>query len=327
MLVVLGWLATAWAAWAAALCFGAVVLLINSPWWSVPRGPVRASPWQTWAQNLVARPAADPPPCHARVIFMAHYDTKSQLVSTGVRVLFVMGTATLCGLLALAAVAASAGWDRAWLFSRPDEVSLLVLCFLTGLVVNGDGNRSPGALDNGSGVGVLLELARTWKSRPGRPLDVWFVATSAEETDLEGARDFLYRHDALWAEMPTLLINLESVGTGRRVYLAGQETAVGLAEAAADRLRILHARLYVLGAGMDHQPFAAAGLPSLSIMGDVVRASFFMHTPRDTMRLIQEEALARAGLLAAELAWAWGELHAAADTMMPSAASPQQPAT
>ena len=108
---------------------------------------------------------------------------------------------------------------------------------------------------------------------------------------------------------PTLLINLESVGVGTQVYLAGEANALRLAEATADDLGLRHARLRVLGAGMDHEPFAACKLPAVSILGDVVSASLAMHSPRDDMSIIQEAALERAGRLAAHLAWRWAQFH------------------
>ena len=60
---------------------------------------------------------------------------------------------------------------------------------------------------------------------------------------------------------------------------------------------------------MDHQPFAERGLPALSILGDVVQSSYALHTAKDAMNLIEHSALARAGQLAAEVAWAWAACH------------------
>jgi hypothetical protein len=77
----------------------------------------------------------------------------------------------------------------------------------------------------------------------------------------------------------------------------------------AGELDLPHAPLRVLGAGMDHEPFAARGLPAVSILGDVVRTSFSLHSTRDDMRLIDLAALDRAGRLAEHLAWHWARLH------------------
>jgi hypothetical protein len=83
-----------------------------------------------------------------------------------------------------------------------------------------------------------------------------------------------------------------------------------LARATAEALDLPHARLRVVAAGMDHEPFAVSGLAAVSILGDVLRTSLALHSSRDDMRLIDPLALERAGQLAAHLAWRWAELHA-----------------
>lgn len=292
----------------AAACWSAAGLLVNAPWrlhhYFGDRWPPR-----TWSQNIFGGlpPAADVTP--ARVVFTAHYDTKSQVLPTGVRVALVTAATLLAGLLTAFGVAGACGMDR---FVTPEVMGppvVIALVALTGLVVNFSGNRSPGALDNGSAVGVLLELARTWRPRENAPVDVVWVATGSEEVQLDGARHLLAAHGSWWAEKPTLLINLESVGSGPRLYLSGEPLAVGLARTAARELGVEPHSLHVLGAGMDHEPFSASGLPAVSILGDVVRRSFALHSRHDNLGIIDVEALDRAGRLAADVAWRWAALH------------------
>jgi Zn-dependent M28 family amino/carboxypeptidase len=239
---------------------------------------------------------------------MAHYDTKSQLVPTGIRVLLVSSVALLCAALCIIAVLVGLG-AIALPATALRWIAAIVLAEVCLLIGNVTGNRSPGAIDNGSAVGTLLELAQSWRPRVGDPLEVFWVASGSEEVELDGARHFLAQRESWWHEKPTLLINLESVGAGTRTLLAGESRAVDLARGAADALGITHGGLNVLGAGMDHEPFAARGLCAVSILGDVVRASLALHSPRDNMRLIDRNALDRAGRLAARLAWKWAEIH------------------
>lgn len=293
----------------AAGCWGMAALLVNAPWrlglaW-LPRWPLCTS-----SANLLAALPAPPADAPARVVFMAHYDTKSQFLPTGIRVALVTGATLLCAALAVLGLVAALGLGEPLDAAGPWRLSLAAVGMLVGLILNVTGNRSPGALDNGSAVGTLLELARTWRPRPEAPADVLWVASGAEETGLDGARHFLASRDAdWWREKPTLLINLESVGAGAHVYLAGEPAALRLARDLAGELGVPHRRLRVLGAGMDHEPFAARGLPALSILGDVVSTSFALHSTRDNMRLIDPAALERAGRLAAHLAWTWAALH------------------
>jgi len=294
----------------AAACWVAAGILVNAPW---RLAHALGSGWPTRAtsQNLVAtlpNPDAAEDVVPARVVFMAHYDTKSQALPTGIRVGLVIVATAACGLLAAGGLGASVGISSPWEGIVP-ALPAAVVAILAALSANVTGNLSPGALDNATGLGTLLELARTWRPRPGEPVEALWVATGAEEVGLDGARDFLRRHEGWWREKPTLLINLDSVGAGDRLYLAGEPRARQLAQETADGLGLPRARLCILGAGMDHEPFAARGLAAVSLLGDVVSRSLDLHTRRDTPELVDPSALDRAGRLAAHLAWSWAERH------------------
>lgn len=286
---------------AAALWLGAAAL-VNAPWaiaGRVGRGWARP----LTSENLIAtEPDRGQSEAPARVVFMAHYDTKSQLLPTGLRVGLVAAATGLCLVLAAAAAAGGRNWLSDAVVTRAPG---LVLVILAVLAANRTGNRSPGALDNGSGLGVLLELARSWRPTPGEPIEALWIASGSEETGLDGARDFLRRHEAWWRAKPTLLVNLDSVGAGDRVYLAGEPGTLALAESVAGALGIRCARLRVLGAGMDHQPFAARGLCAVSVLGDVVGRSMAMHSRRDTPDRVEADAMERAAALADRLARVW----------------------
>ena len=295
----------------AAACWVAAAAAINTPW-RIARGFGTRWPTRMTSQNLVAT-LPDPDSeeeseeAPARVVFMAHYDTKSQVLPTGLRVGLVIASTSLCGLLAALGLVAAAGTPWVVRGPWPIVVSAALVMILSVLAANLSGDRSPGALDNATGVGTLLELARNWRPRPEAPVEVFWVATGAEEVGLDGARHFLRQHEEWWRRKPTLLINLDTVGVGDRVYLSGEPRALRLAGAAADALRLSWAKLRVLGAGMDHQPFAARGLTAVSLLGDVVGWSLKLHSPRDVPDLVDRQALGRAGRLAAHLAWTWAE--------------------
>jgi hypothetical protein len=289
------------------LCWGLAAFLVNAPW-RVQRLLPGTWPPRSMSRNVLATlPHGSSAP--SRIVFMAHYDTKSQWLPTGMRVVFVTLATGLCITLCLVGLIGAAGlpvWMSATMVWR--LAALIGLCLLA-LIANVTGNRSPGAIDNGSAVGTLLELARSWRPRQQAPVEVVWVATGSEEVDLDGARHLLRAHACWWQEKPTLVINLESVGAGQIIYLAGDVQAMKLARQAAGALGLTCAPLRVLGAGMDHEPFAARGLPAVSILGDVVRKSFSLHSRRDDMGLVEKPALERAGTLAAEIAWRWADGH------------------
>jgi hypothetical protein len=81
------------------------------------------------------------------------------------------------------------------------------------------GSDNPGASDNASGVGVMLELARFFKQREG-DLDgcLRFVAFGAEEIGLVGSRAYVDAH-ARELERCELMFNIDNVGGEGPPYL------------------------------------------------------------------------------------------------------------
>jgi hypothetical protein len=60
------------------------------------------------------------------------------------------------------------------------------------IIINTTDNRSPGAIDNGSGVAIILELLHYFSKREHKlhNLELWFVFTGAEENGTMGIRNF-----------------------------------------------------------------------------------------------------------------------------------------
>ena len=73
-------------------------------------------------------------------------------------------------------------------------------------------NESPGALDNASGVAVLTELARHFSQEPPDSVNLWFVATGAEEDGMIGMVNFLDRYQKKLSKKKTYFVNLDGVG-------------------------------------------------------------------------------------------------------------------
>jgi hypothetical protein len=288
----------------ALLCWATAAYLVNAPW--------RVNYWLggDWppygkSANVIARLPGVSAVAPARIIFMAHYDTKSQVMPTAIRVVLVTLVTCTCVFLSGVALLAAAGQIDARGFVLPWAPTIAVVVALACLVANMTGNRCPGALDNGSALGTLLELARSWRPKVEAPADVVWVATGAEEVNLNGAWHYLHQYGHQWNDKPTLLINLECVGAGPKLYFAGHPLAMELAARLAAEMGFAYAPLRVLGAGLDHQPFASRNLPSISVMGDVVRHSFRLHSPRDMDCYVEPAALARAGTFSSQLAWNW----------------------
>jgi len=294
----------------AALVLLAAALLIQSPWWVIRMVGER---WRSslWSRNVVAEApeavaGSNSPSPPSRLVILAHHDSKSQRLPTGLRVGFALASTLGCGLAA-AAVWTGAS-DAARLLDAIVVGALgLALVGLCGLLGNRSGNASPGALDNASGLAVMLELAERWGMGTAPASEIVFVATGAEEVGLDGARAFLRTHEWWLIDRPTLVINLDSVGAGDHLKLCGTRRALELAEAAARAESVPTRRFRILGAGMDHQPFADRGFEALSVLGDVVRYSSYTHTKHDTISLIDPETLEWAVRLAERTARVWAE--------------------
>jgi hypothetical protein len=290
------WLACAGMAWLAVLAaFGPATV------GAVIRRFARdgASPLPGWipTANVVGRAAG--PPGAPLLVFVAHYDSKSQNMPITVRVgLFALLGAAGLPLAELCLSRAALGWPSpAVLHALAVPAAAAALALLTLRT----GNASPGALDNASGVGALVELARAWE---GHPLSwkarAWFVATSAEEHGLVGAQVFVGRHGAkLRAEGRCWIVNMDGVGAkGRMLILPGRSPESGgrsvsraLLDAAGGRARGIPTGVGLL---TDHVPFVEAGLSCATVLMHAPSARR-IHTARDGAEGLEDEAFREAG--------------------------------
>lgn len=280
-------------AWGAlAFCASLAVLL---PWLirRVFHGSIRDCaetdpPRRGWirSSNIAAR--ADGPADGPLFIFMAHYDSKSQSLSLGGRIaLFRWARTAAFGYL---------GVSLARLFDT--AVPLEFIAFAGGVVfvlslplyLLRTHNQSPGAMDNASGVGALVEMARIWKGLPGaKQARAVFLAVSGEEFGMTGSQAWVRRHiDALRQEKKLRVLNLDGVGYAGAVWVVparGPESGgVSMSDALVGAGKAV---------GVDVRPFP----PSVGLMTD--HSSF------------TRERLACATLLTHS--WLAKRLHTAAD--------------
>lgn len=275
-LLVVG-LAFAWAALAAsnavlALLALAVVGALAAMALSFAGAAIRRLPIRRMsAENLLAVPSAPP-----TVLIVAHMDSKSQGVPTLVR-----AAAAGCVLLGWAVLVVTA------LVRGPQAAGWLALGTAIGaagglgLALGWTGNRSPGALDNATGLAALLELAARMREEP-----VAFLVTEAEELGLAGARAAADELDAFLAVVnldglddhgPFLV--LDGPGPFRRSLTPALRGA--FREAAAVQELPLRHRSVPPGLMVDHMPFAAAGMPAVTVMRGTLRSLLRVHRPAD----------------------------------------------
>jgi aminopeptidase YwaD len=156
--------------------------------------------------------------------------------------------------------------------------------------------QTPGAIDNASGVGVLVALAPRLKAIKPR-CDVWLVATGAEERNYTGRPNHLGASALVRRVRRTgrardlrIALSLDEVGRGRSFHLRSNASHVRRrvegAVLRAVRRAGGHAR-WVRDSGTgnsDHREFQLAGLPAAKLgqPGNACR-----HHPCDRARLLR----------------------------------------
>jgi Zn-dependent M28 family amino/carboxypeptidase len=131
-----------------------------------------------------------------------------------------------------------------------------------------------GAVDNATGCGILLEMARAWASLPEKPRrSALFISVSAEEAGLLGS-EYYAQHPAVPPGKTAVAINYDAfLPLGRYndfgAYGAERTTVYPLVQEAAKRLGLAIspdprplAGLYYRS---DHFMFARVGIPAFSI--------------------------------------------------------------
>jgi Zn-dependent M28 family amino/carboxypeptidase len=142
-----------------------------------------------------------------------------------------------------------------------------------GTPVNGDPIYH-GAVDNATGCGMLLEMARAWAALPEKPRrSAIFVSVAAEEAGLLGSRYF-GEHPVVPAGKIAAALNFDGFqpwGRSRDVVVNGADrtTLFPIVEEAAQRFGFTIAPDPLPEAGLyyrsDHFSFARVGIPSFSV--------------------------------------------------------------
>lgn len=257
--------------------------------------------------NYVARISDSPAEASIpHLILVAHYDSKSQRMPLAARMaLFFVGIGgalLFAGLILISPL-------RPELATPALVMGGLVLIAGVPLWFLDLGDDSPGAIDNASSVGVVMELAQSLAKNPEvcRKIDLTILLTSAEEISTMGAVAYAQRHEKelrRWASSGWLyVLNLEGVGVdgSLRWVGKGEQTAsnsepclLTLVRQACIDLGFEIRRFHLPGALTDHLPFAAAGLDAGTLMA-VSRASLKVHTRRDSADQLDLRGFERTG--------------------------------
>jgi len=130
-----------------------------------------------------------------------------------------------------------------------------------------------GAVDNATGSGILLELARVWAKSPAPNRSILFAAVTAEEQGLLGS-EYFGKHPSVPASKISLDLNYDALaplGEPEEVEVSGAErtTFYPAVEAAAKEYKLTIMPDAKPGAGhyyrSDHFSLSRVGIPAFSI--------------------------------------------------------------
>lgn len=157
---------------------------------------------------------------------------------------------------------------------------------------------SIGASDNASGIGVLLTVAERMADR-SLPFTLRFIAFGAEETGLHGSDYYVESLSQAKLEDIHLMINLDSVGSGTGLRIAGDRWAVNHMRDTAQREDVILAPTGRRGSGgSDHVNFRNAWVPVIFLLADDLSR---INSPADTMEHINPQLLGHASALVLDL--------------------------
>jgi len=244
------------------------------------------------------------------VIFCAHIDSAPamavdgpflvRLFSNGMRIMqriaILIAYLSLAGILGFAIpgsiywpVAGAAGLVGGW----------FMLIDLINQLDRRKGN-SPGAVDNASGVGMVLALAEAFAENPPKRLRTGFLITGAEEPGLYGAEVFSGKLREYKGKV--FVFNIDMVGAGDEIQvvtrvgsLLPQDTSKKINELLFEINPDARAVWYSLKSS-DFAPFLRSGIEAVSIQtGGSGIAETAYHTRKDTFDLIDISTLTKTG--------------------------------
>lgn len=280
----------------AILVAGAIAVYLASAWLA-KRGVLEVPVLRARGVNLEAtRPGVTP-----SLWLCAHLDSKSQPVPTLLRSTGIVLEGSGFLLMLALSIGAAAGANVNEFFWA--SAGLVTLVGAIPVVLSMVGKQSPGALDNASGVAMMIAAARQLQDRP----EVGVLITDAEEMGLAGARAWVR------AASKATVLNSDGVDDDGDVQVMfTRPRPQGLLDAVeraskASRVRY-HARRLIPGVLTDSVAFADAGMATVTFSRGTWASLARVHGRSDDLAHLRGTGIADVATFVACTARESGEL-------------------
>lgn len=259
------------------------------------------------------------------IVFTAHLDSKAQNIDILTRIFLAGFCAVSSGIIALYSFyylyLVKRIYETLTILSQMKILQLnLALMILTWGVIlilitlffSGSDNESEGALDNASGVVVLMELVRYFNDNPPKNVNLEFIATAAEEDGLIGMVKNLDEGHNKYQKGKVCFVNMDCVGGTGEIKIIDSygippvRTSGKLSDKlkeSAKRMNIRAKSVYSpAGAGYDSIPAAYRGYESVTLaccklFGELA----LIHSENDRIEKIDYSSLEKTFSLCKEL--------------------------
>jgi len=245
------------------------------------------------------------------IIISAHLDSKSQSINTLRRVrlykLLLYSELALIGVFIFYLIILLGNLDISFYITIYGTwISIVLISFSNiYLLFLNTHNKSPGALDNASGMAIVFELSSFFTKHPLTNFNIWFCQFSAEELGTMGSRVFVNEYENQFVKGRVFQINFDMVsckpdphnnrieysksyGIGIQRFIPPLLSKYLLLAAKKANLEVKGLHLST-GVHSDTIPFRLRKYDTIDITTGA--ASFFAHTVHDTVEKVDPKIL------------------------------------
>ncbi len=238
-----------------------------------------------------------------KVIFGGHHDSKSQTFRVMIRAAIMIATTITLIIFSIQMILNALFLifgPFLWKTSAPlpSIYSMIWTYFITLIIlINGYGNKSPGANDNLTAVACVIQLANEFKKNPPKHVEIHFLINDAEEMGLYGAQEWYDRKKSILDRKNTFFVIYDTIGDAPLLNLASfgipprviSKRFQAIIKEAQDQGKVSSLKkMYLpIGAATDHIIFDRNGYDTLVITSLCKR----VHTSKNSAEYLKEQPM------------------------------------